>query len=289
MTYSILGRDTEDATLGVAVQSKFPGVGSIVCHGDARAGVMATQAFANPDHARIGFDLLAHGARVDEVLTILARRDENWAERQVGVLGKHGPGAAHTGEAVAGGQGESAVAGSDHSLALGNTLSSKTVPDAMVQAFERNEGDLATRLIAALRAGRDAGGEVRGLQAAGLLVVKEAGGYGGRTGRHVDIQIYDHKSPIEELARCYRLHRLSYFPSEPDRLAPIDADLAHELSRLLKRRGFYDGPVSTQWTDDLIRALRAFMGYENYDNRLRDDAYIDLEVLEDIRAKHGSV
>jgi uncharacterized Ntn-hydrolase superfamily protein len=154
----------------------------------------------------------------------------------------------------------------------------------MVEAFEESRGELSERLIAALRAGQAAGGELRGQQSAALKVVRPGSGYGGAGGVEVDISVYDHRQPIEELARCYELHRLSYFPSAADRLVPIDDALREELGSILSELGYLKGVPAT-WDAPAIAALKRFMGVENYDNRLRDDALVDLEVVEDVRKR----
>jgi len=289
MTFSILGLDPERGELGIAVQSKFPGVGSIIAHGRAGVGVIATQAFANPDHGDAGLDLLALGAEPADVLEILTRRDENQAQRQIAVLDPAGRQAQFTGAEVLEWDGWAGSASGRACLAHGNSLTSETVVTGMVGAFETTQGDLATRLMTALAAGQAAGGELRGQQSAALLVVKQGGGYGGRSGRHVDISIYDHDQPITELQRCYELHRLSYFPSDPDKLVPIDKETARELKDLLARQGYLKvkGKPTGTWDQKAIAAMQRFMGVENYDNRIRDDALIDLEVLADIRARYG--
>ncbi|MEN3792580.1 DUF1028 domain-containing protein [Fulvimarina sp. MAC3] len=287
MTYSIIGYDPETGAIGGAVQSKFPGVASIVLHGDATAGMVHTQAFSNPDHGRDGLDLLRLGASPEDVISILTRGDASEGQRQIAVMNRAGASAHHTGAEIGTWQGESGGLKGEQSIAIGNSLSNTGVLAAMVNAFETASGDLATRLIAALGAGRDAGGEFRGVQAAGVLVVKAGGGYGGRSGRMVDIQVYDHAAPIEELARCYQLHRLSYFPSNETNVVPITAEIAGYLRQLLTRTGLLTEPSDTLWGDAEIAAMARFMGQENYDNRIRDDASIDTEVLADIRARHG--
>ncbi|MCB1888409.1 MAG: DUF1028 domain-containing protein [Rhodocyclaceae bacterium] len=288
MTYSIIGRDPAAGEVGIAVQSKFPGVGSIVVHGRAGAGCLSTQAFANPDHGRDGLDLLALGATAAETLAVLLRGDTERSLRQIAVLRLDGEPAVHTGDEVASWDGWAGACCGPHSVASGNTLASQGVVEAMVEAFESCVGELSDRLIAGLAAGRDAGGELRGQQSAALLVVKPGGGYGGRTGRHVDVSIYDHPEPIDELARCYQLHRLSYFPSDDCNLVPIDAAIAAELKPILASAGFDGLPAGDTWDDTCVAAMARFMGVENYDNRIRGDALVDLEVLADIRRRHGA-
>lgn len=282
MTYSIIGRDVKTGEIGAAVQSKFPGVGSIVLHGRAGVGCLTTQAFSNPRHGADGLALMERGATPEEAIRILLRGDGDQDQRQVAALKMDGEPGAFTGETVSSWEGAAGSRAGETCVAAGNALASDAVLEKMVEAFEQSDGELAMRLIAALRAGRDAGGELRGQQSAAVIVVKEDGGYGGAGSRHVDISIYDHREPIEELARCYRLHRLSYFPSNPDDLIPIEGDLIDELKGVLSSRG-YPVTEASSWEAGDIAALKRFMGMENYDNRLRDDALIDREVLDDIR------
>lgn len=287
MTYSIVAHDPDTALLGIAVQSKFPGVAGLICHGRAGVGVVATQAFSNPDHGRRGLALLELGVPPEQVLDLLTAGDDRRAERQVAVMAADGARAAYLGDAVRGWTGASGARTGEHCLAHGNSLMGEAVLDAMVAAFEGARADFCHALIVALRAGEAAGGELRGVQSAGLQVFKAGAGYGGRQDRHVDISIYDHADPIGELARCYDLHRLSYFPSDPADLRPIDGDLAEELSRLLIHEGYLEGQPSAAWDENRIAAMARFMGAENYDNRIRDDNLIDLEVLADIRSRRG--
>ncbi len=287
MTYSIIGRDSASGEIGIAVQSKFPGVGSIVAHGRAGSGCITTQAFADPEHGRRGLELLALGASAEETMAILLRGDPCHAQRQIAVVAVDGPPCAHTGDEVASWDGWAGASVGRQCVASGNTLAGEQVLKAMVDSFERTAGELSERLIAALAAGRDAGGELRGQQSAALLVVKPGGGYGGRNGRHVDVSIYDHPQPIDELARCYQLHRMSYFPSDECNVVPIDPDIAAELKAVLAKAGHRSLPPGPIWDEACIEAMARFMGVENYDNRIRDDARVDLEVLADIRRRHG--
>jgi len=285
MTYSILARDAATGALGIAVQSKFPGVSNLICHGRAGVGVIATQAFSNPDHGRRGLDLLALAVPPETVMELLLAGDENAGERQIGILAADGSRAQHTGGEVLSWDGEAGAAESASALAHGNSLASLKVPEAMVEAFEAGKSDFSENLIAALQAGQSAGGELRGVQSAGLQVFEAGAGYDGRQEKSVDISVYDHSDPIGELARCYRLHRLSYFPSKAENLVPIDAETDAFLTELLAREGYLKGEAAAGWNTEKIRAMARFMGVENYDNRIRDDALIDIEVLADIRVR----
>ena len=102
------------------------------------------------------------------------------------------------------------------------------------------------------------------------------------------ISIYDHDQPIAELVRCYALHRLSYFPSEPSQLVPIGPELAVELKGIMAARGGYAGEPDGSWDAAARRRWELFLGSENYDNRINDGRMLDLEVLADLRAKVAS-
>lgn len=287
MTYSIVARDPATGDVGVAVQSKFPGVASLICHGAAGVGVVATQAFSNPEHGTRGLELLRLGVKPRQVIDILLQDDASAGERQVAIMNTEGLSAQHTGADVMSWQGAAGAATGRECLAHGNSLASLNVVDAMVRSCEKAQGEFAQRLIGSLQAGQDAGGELRGVQAAGVLVFRPGGGYGQSQGRHVDISVYDHPDPIGELARCYRLHRLSYFESDPASLKKITPDIAAALEGLLVRQGYLDSKsAGGGWSQAHVKAMARFMGTENYDNRIRDDDLIDLEVLDDIRSRY---
>lgn len=286
MTYSIIARG-RDGEFGAAVQSKFSGVGTITLHARAGVGVLTTQAFADPDHGRRGLGLLELGTPAAVAVDTLLLHDTQREQRQISLLGDTGRPASFTGAEVRAWDGHAGSHEGAHCLAAGNALTGDRVLAAMVEAFENSGGEFAEQLITALRAGRDAGGELRGQQSAAVLVVKPGGGYAGSDGRLVDISIYDHASPIEELARCYALHRLAYFPSREEDLLEIDPALADELKTLLRSQGYAQVSEGHDWSEQDIATLRRFMGMENYDNRLRDDALIDAEVLADLRRRHG--
>jgi uncharacterized Ntn-hydrolase superfamily protein len=288
MTYSILGFDPTNGDLGVAVQSKFPGVGSLVPYGQADVGIVATQAFANPRHGTVGLALLRYGATPQQAMQVLLNDDMRAAERQVALIDRNGASAAYTGADLDSWTGWSGSAAGEGCVAIGNGLAGSDVVQEMVGSFHRTaERPLAERLITALVAGEGAGGDIRGQQSAALLVVRRDGGYGSLDDRHVVISVYDHPRPIEELQRCYALHRLSYFPSDPANLVPIGSELALELKRLMARQGFYSGQLDGRWDAEIERRLTLFLGSENYDNRIDNGGLFDLEVLADLRHRYG--
>jgi uncharacterized Ntn-hydrolase superfamily protein len=172
-TFSIVAFDPEADALGVAVQSKFLAVGSVVPWARAGAGAVATQAMANYNYGPCGLDLMSEGRTAEQTVEALTSADEDREHRQVGIVDAWGRAATFTGSACfdwAGG-----VAG-EHYAAQGNILIGKETVGAMAGAYEETEGDLAARLLSALDAGQRAGGDSRGKQSAALLVVREGGG-----------------------------------------------------------------------------------------------------------------
>ena len=284
MTFSIVAFDPANGDLGVAVQSKFPNVGVSIPFAKAGVGAVATQSYCNTSYGPRGLALLENGASPRQAVDILTGGDEQRDYRQVGIIDARGRAASFTGAQCFdwAGDGQGACCS-----AQGNTLAGPQVVEGMVRGFEGAEGSLAERLLAALQAGQAGGGDRRGQQSAALLVVRAGGGYGGFDDRYVDISVYDHPTPIAELERLYAIHRLTYFRSEPDRLARIDAAIADELQQMMRARGFYKGAATGICDDATLKALRDFMGWENYDERIRSDDLIDLEVLADMRRKHA--
>jgi uncharacterized Ntn-hydrolase superfamily protein len=284
MTFSIVAFDPANGDLGVAVQSKFPNVGVSIPFAKAGVGAVATQSYCNTSYGPRGLALLENGASPRQAVNILIGDDEQRDYRQVGIIDARGRAASFTGAQCFdwAGDGQGACCS-----AQGNTLAGPQVVEGMVRGFEGAEGSLAERLLAALQAGQAGGGDRRGQQSAALLVVRAGGGYGGFDDRYVDISVYDHPTPIAELERLYAIHRLTYFRSEPDRLARIDAAIADELQQMMRARGFYKGAATGLCDAATLKALRDFMGWENYDERIRSDDLIDLEVLADMRRKHA--
>ena len=284
MTFSIVAFDPANGDLGVAVQSKFPNVGVSIPFAKAGVGAVATQCYCNTSYGPRGLALLENGASPEQAAAILTGNDAQRDYRQLGIIDVRGRAASFTGANCfdwAGSLQGTCCA------AQGNTLAGPRVVEAMVRTFETTPGPLAVRLMAALQAGQATGGDRRGQQSAALKVVRAGGGYGGFDDRYVDISVYDHPTPIVELERLYAIHRLTYFRSDPDQLVEIDTAIANELQQILHARGFYKGVASGICDEELLRALRDFMGWENYDERIRDDDRIDLEVLDDIRRKHA--
>lgn len=203
-TFSIVGYDAETGALGIAVQSKFFAVGAVVPWAEAGVGAIATQSWANTTYGPNGLKLLKSGLSAAQTLKRLVADDSGRATRQVGIVDAKGNVANYTGDECNTWAG--AVSG-EHYTAQGNILAGEDVVKAMGKAFEETEGELADKLMAALFAGQEAGGDTRGQQSAALLVVQENSGYGGFNDRYIDLRVDDAEKPIEELQRLLEIHK----------------------------------------------------------------------------------
>lgn len=202
-TFSIIAYDPETKELGVAVQSRVPAVGAIVPYAKAGVGAVATQAYANVGYGPQAMELLSKGETPDTVIEKITGADEQREQRQVGIVSVKGQAATFTGKECnewAGG-----VKGENY-CCQGNILAGEAVIKAMEKTFLETKGELAERLLAALQAGQDAGGDKRGMQSAALLIVRDGWGYGGVGDRFRDLRVDDHAEPIKELQRVHAAH-----------------------------------------------------------------------------------
>ena len=203
-TFSIVGYDAATGDLGIAVQSKFFAVGSVVPWAKAGVGAIATQSWANTTYGPNGLKLLKSGLSAEQTLERLIADDPGRTTRQVGIVDAKGQVANYTGDECNAWAG--AVSGK-HYTAQGNILAGEDVVKAMGKAFEETEDELADKLMAALFAGQEKGGDIRGQQSAALLVVREQSGYGGFNDRYIDLRVDDAEKPIEELQRLLEIHK----------------------------------------------------------------------------------
>lgn len=285
-TFSIVARDPSNGDLGVAVQSKFPNVRVAVPFAKAGVGAVATQSFANSDFGTKGLQLLELGATPQEVLTIIGRDDPDLQDRQVGIVDARGRAATFTGKKCfdwAGGR-----TGPDYAI-QGNILVSEATVDAMEKTFLATRAPLAQRLLAAIQAGAEAGGDKRGRQSAALLVVREGASYDGKSDTYVDISVYDAPDPIAEILRLYELQKIHFERSDPADVVAISGEDARYLQRLLSKKGFHKGRTDGVWDEASTAALADYMGWENYDTRIRRDGKIDRKILALIRGKEGDL
>lgn len=206
-TFSIAAFDPATGEIGVAVASRFFGVGAVVPWAKAGTGAVATQAYANTTFGWRGLELMEKGATPDEAMEILLRSDEKAERRQVGIVSVDGKSATFTGEgcsAWAGGRN-----GKNYAV-QGNILAGESVVAAMEDAFLNTTGSLADKMYAALLAGEKEGGDSRGKQSAAIYIAKEKAGYGGYTDQAIDIRVDDHQEPFKELGRLLNIAQMNY-------------------------------------------------------------------------------
>ncbi len=203
-TFSIVARDPATGDLGIAVESKFLAVGAVVPWARAGVGAVATQSWVNPYLGLWGLDLLAEGKGAEEVKALLIERDPVPAQRQFAVVDRWGAAAAHTGEESDTWRGH--ITG-ENFAAAGNMLVGEETVEAMAESFRgTHERPLAERLLLALQAGQEAGGDKRGRQSAALKVVdKEDYPY-------LDLRVDEHADPVAELARVYEVAETDLLP-----------------------------------------------------------------------------
>jgi uncharacterized Ntn-hydrolase superfamily protein len=265
-TYSLVACNLDAGQWGVAVQSKFLAVGSVVPWAEPEVGAVATQAYANPRYGPDGLALLRQGLSADEVVKRLTGADEGRDERQVGVVDAAGRGASFTGPGChewAGGRTGPGYA------AQGNILVSGETVDALAETFEATDGSLAERLLASLAAAQAAGGDSRGQQSAALVIVERDGGYAALSDILVDLRVDDHETPIEELRRLYNLHDQLFGKTPRDQWIAVDEELRAEISERLASLGY-------------VR-LADWAGAANLEERLDGEDEIDPVVLNELR------
>lgn len=265
-TYSLVACDLERAEWGVATQSKFLAVGSVVPWAEAEVGAVATQSYANPRYGPDGLALLRQGLSAEEVVKRLTDADEGRDERQLGIVDAAGRGATFTGGGChdwAGGR------AGDGYAAQGNILVSGETVDALAETFADSQGPLAERLLEALAAAQAAGGDKRGQQSAALLVVKRDGGYAGLSDTLVDLRVDDHETPVEELRRLYGLHRQLFGSTPREDWLPVDDELRAEIRNRLARLGH--------------ERLEDWAGVANLEERVDGEDAIDPVVLAELR------
>lgn len=203
-TYSIVARDPESGELGVAVQSHYFSVGSVVTWAEAGIGAVATQSMAKVDYGPEGLALMRRGLSAAQALGALVANDEGREVRQVAMVDARGAAAVHTGGRCIPEAGH--LTGDGFSVQA-NLMASSSVWPAMKTAFESATGDLAERLVVALEAAEAAGGDIRGRQSAALLVVSGERSEKTWEGRLFDLRVEDHPEPLAELRRLLRLRR----------------------------------------------------------------------------------
>src|SRR4051794_22895683 len=271
-TYSIVACDLAAGQWGVAVQSRFLAVGSVVPWAEPHVGAIATQSYANPRYGPDGLALLREGRTAEEAVEALTEADEGRDERQVGVVDGGGRASTYTGKAChdwAGGR------TGDCYAAQGNILVSAATVDALAVTFESNAHlELGQRLIECLAAAQAAGGDRRGQQSASLLVVEKDAGYAKLSDTVIDLRVDDHERPIAELRRLFALHQELFGATPEEDWVDVDATLATELRERLGALG-YEGELGKAFTD--------WAGAANLEERVDGLERIDPIVLAALR------
>ncbi|MEM6726563.1 MAG: DUF1028 domain-containing protein, partial [Bacteroidota bacterium] len=213
-TFSIVARDAKTGQMAVGVQSHWFSVGTIVSWGKSGVGVVATQSFVNPAFGPEGLDLMEKGVPTEEALVMMLQKDEGKDFRQLAMIDTKGNAVAFTGEkciAYA-----SHHIGENYSIQANMMDNAKVVPE-MVKAYEKNADlPLAERVVAAMIAGQEAGGDIRGKQSAVLLVVDGSPAEYAWQDKLIDLRVDDHETPIKELERLLKTHRAYEFMNKGD-------------------------------------------------------------------------
>ncbi len=275
-TFSIVAADPTQDEVGIAVESKFLAAGALVPWVRVGVGAVATQAATNVQLAQAALELLVGGATPQDALDRVLENDPAADDRQVGVVDLRGRSASHTGESCY------AVAGSltgENFAVQGNLLASDQVVGDMAAAFRSSDHlSLARRMLAALDAGQQAGGDRRGQQSAALVVAKPGRGYGGHD-CYIDLRVDDHATPIQELHRLLGLSELYFGKPRDEDILTVGDDLAIELSRRLSNLGRLEPET------DLWAALFDWVNWENLEERWVGRSRIDREVLDILRKR----
>lgn len=282
-TFSIAAYDPDAEEWGVAVQSKFLGCGSAVCFAKAGAGAIATQANANLDFGELGLIMLNKGYSAEQVLNALLALDEGRADRQIGIVDSKGRSASYTGDRCMDWAGS--ISGENFTC-QGNILVSKETVSAMAESFKNSSGPLARRMVQALDAGQNAGGDRRGRQSAAVLIVKEKGSYGGYNDRKIDLRVDDHPDPIGKLAEMLEMHDMYFGVTEVK--VPMEGEACVKVQEALAAKGFYTGAVDGVYGEETQAAFATWCGMENYEERICEGAFMDEKVM-NILLKKGTL
>lgn len=272
MTYSIVARDADGTTFGVATASRYLAVGSSVPAVASGVGALVTQARTNVLYRERGLRSLRRGRSAARTVQLLVTQDPGRAHRQVAVVGPGEP-AAWTGDACPPVAGH--LVGED-CVAVGNLLAGDDVLPAAVEAFRATDGPLARRLLAALAAADAAGGDRRGRQSAALLVAGNDAMTALRTPDRTDLRVDDHVDPVGELARLLRLHEVLVLDPDPADARPLDGVVGRRAQAALARLGRTDGTLAER--------VAAWAADANLGHRVLPEPLVDgalLEVLEE--------
>ena len=273
-TYSIVAYDEKTGQLGVAVQSHWFSVGTVVPWAKAGVGAVATQSIAEPSYGSNGLALMGKGIPADEALQSLLAKDSGENVRQIGMIDAQGNVGVHTGARCIRYAGHKT--GKYYSVQA-NIMEKSTVPDAMAKAFEDAKGDLAERMLVALEAAEQEGGDLRGRQSAAILVVSGEPTGDSWKDRIVDIQIGDHEDPLAELRRLLNISKAYHHAQKGDEYMEKD-EMEKALQEYSAAANLYpENPELPFWTavtlaqtGELKKALPIFKDVFSKNESLRE-------------------
>ncbi len=271
MTFSIVAVDRDKKDLGVAVASKFVAVGSAVPWVKLGVGAVATQAWANLRLGPLVLYLLENHYSPRRAVETLLSIDDRREHRQIGVVNAGGEAYAYTGGKCIEYAGH--IVGDGYSV-QGNILAGEGVLESMAKAYETTKGELVDKLLAALKAGDEAGGDRRGKQSAAIIVLRPCGGYGGcleGVDRYVDLRVDDHPDPVNELIRLFKLWELTILEREDPNDVVDLREVTLEVQEALAALGYYKGSVSGELNSETTEALTEWMAINNFENKMRSD------------------
>ncbi|MEJ5167364.1 MAG: DUF1028 domain-containing protein [Thermoanaerobaculia bacterium] len=238
-TYSIVAWDGEE--MGVAVQSHWFSVGSVVGWAEAGVGVVATQSFVNPSYGYMGIEMMKKGFSAEETLKALLAIDEGRDVRQVAILDKYGKVSSFTGKNCI--KYASHLTGEGFSVQA-NIMRQEGVPEAMAEAFRKTKGTLAERMIEALKAAEEKGGDLRGKQSASIKIVKVKAGDNPFQNVVLDLRVEDSEEPIKELERLYKIQK-AYSLMDKEDIALSKKDIKNALK-------FYSEALNLYRNDEIV-------------------------------------
>jgi uncharacterized Ntn-hydrolase superfamily protein len=284
-TFSIVAHDPEENAWGVAVASKFLAAGALVSWAQAGVGAVATQSYAKVGFGPEGLRMMSEGKSASETLKALLEADAGRETRQVGIVDAQGGAAAHTGAKCNDWAGHKVGEGF---TCQGNILAGAETVEAMHDAYIATKGELADRLVAALRAGESAGGDKRGKQSAAVLVVRPNGGYGGDNDRYIDLRVDDDEAPVKKLQDLLASHHLFFGTAHAEDQLAIDENIARELQQMMLGQGYMGGEVNGIWDEVSQQAFMVLVGNENLEERWHIDkqpTQIDRVALDYLRRR----
>lgn len=230
-TFSVVAKDEKTGEMGVAVQSHWFSVGTVVAWAKSGVGAIATQSFVNPSYGPNGLKLMEEGLSAEKALENLIKMDQGKAFRQVAFIDKNGDTAAHTGQKCV--ESASHISHKNFSVQANMMLNDKVVPDMQYAFMKHYDLPLAERLIEVLKAAQKAGGDIRGKQSAAILVVGPEVVEHPWEDKLVDLRVDDHKTPLQELERLLKVKRGYDFMNKGD-LAIEDNDIEAALEAYSK-------------------------------------------------------